>query len=110
LLDSEDATLASNGVFGSMWLQNFVAYFEYDFSGVNNTDQMTLFISEDFALNGTTITKTVPSNDGSAFSYVAAPVVIPVTVSNTTMTASIYAQLGYQGLTEFLVSMTANLI
>jgi hypothetical protein len=56
LLDSEDATLASNGVFGSMWLQNFVAYFEYDFSGVNNTDQMTLFISEDFALNGTSIT------------------------------------------------------
>jgi hypothetical protein len=98
LLESDDVTLASNAVFGSMWLQNFVAYFEYDYSGKENTDQMTLFISQDFALNGTTINELAPVESTTAFSYLALPMIFPVEVNSTTMTAAIYAQLGYQGV------------
>jgi hypothetical protein len=98
LLESDDATLDSNAVFGSMWLSNFVAYFEYDFSGIDNTEQITLFISPDYALNGTRISKNHPVVGTTSFTWLDLPVIFPVEVNSTTLVAAINAELGFQGV------------
>jgi len=93
-LIADNYQLAENAVFGSMWLSNFVAYFEYDFSGISNTDSLMLFVSES-AVNGTSISKVAPVNGTTSFSYTVESQIISVSVNSTNMAASINAELGY---------------
>lgn len=57
LLVSDDEKLNNTMVFGSMWLQNFIAYYEYDYSGVDNTNKLSLFMSKTYALPGADISR-----------------------------------------------------
>jgi hypothetical protein len=47
-----------------MWLSNFVAYYTYDYSGAENEDMVTLFVS-DYAMTGSKITKDPPLFTGN---------------------------------------------
>lgn len=47
--------MSNVGVLGAMFLQNFVALFTQDYSGVDNTNMLQLMVSETFALNGAVI-------------------------------------------------------
>ena len=64
LLLSSDSGLNNTAVFGSMWLSNFVAYYTYDYSGAENEDMVTLFVS-DYAMTGSKITLDPPLFTGN---------------------------------------------
>lgn len=93
-----------------MWLQNFNALFTTDYTGVSNTDSVALQVSST-ALKGTVINNVAPIyNDTNAFDFFKLPETVLVSVNPSTMTASIQADLGYQGMNKFMLSMTTNLV
>lgn len=46
-----------------MWLQNFNALFTTDYTGVVNTDSISLMVSSTYALPGAAINKDAPTNN-----------------------------------------------
>lgn len=64
VLVSTDSSLNNTAVFGSMWLSNFVAYYTYDYSGAENEDMVTLFVSDN-AMTGSRITLDPPLFTGN---------------------------------------------
>lgn len=100
---------STNLVLGSMWLQNFVALFIVDFSGVTNTDQLNLQVSK-YALPLAALNTVGPTQTAvNAFDYLPSTLSINVNVSPK-MVATVTANLGYQGDAEFLVSLSGNYV
>lgn len=104
----ENQAQSTNVILGSMWMQNFNALFSYD--NANQAQNVSLMVGTN-TLPGTVINSVKPVlNQTNAFNWTAAPEMLSVSVNSTTMTASVMANLGYQGMDKFMLSMTTNLV
>lgn len=105
----DSAAFTQHIVFGAMWLQNFQQMFEYTYSG--DSALITLFLTpSQYALPGVSISKTKPTQtDLTAFSYPSEQT-ITINVNNKTMTASVEAELGFQGSSNFMLSLSQAVV
>jgi hypothetical protein len=90
-----------------MWLQNFVALFEYAYTADDTVNSLYLTVSE-FALPGASIDNVVPTQtDLTAFTYPTFAQNITITVNSETLTATVEAEIGFQGMNTFMLSLSA---
>jgi hypothetical protein len=93
-----------------MWLQNFVALFDYTYSAADAVSTISLTVSQ-YALPGASIDSDKPTqNDLNAFTYPTSAQNITILVNNKTMAATIDAELGFQGMNSFMLSLSAAVV
>jgi len=95
-------------ILGSMFLQNFNTLWTEQTDG---SQQLQLMVSSLNSLPWASIDSVAPgANDQAAFSYSPSPLVVPVFVDPASMSATITANLGYQGPSQFMPSLSSNIV
>ena len=82
-----------------------MALFDYQYETDTTSSKLHLTPSAYNALPGTSIDKDKPTQtDLTAFTYPTVPQNFTITVNSVTMTASVKAELGFQGEQSFMLS------
>jgi hypothetical protein len=111
LLDEETQPESTHILFGSLFLQQYINWWSYDYSSGKAVETFRMQLSPTNTLTYSYIGKAIYLNSNvSPFLYPSTTQTINVNVDRTTKATTIDGMLGYQGYSQFGVSLLGQYI
>ena len=110
LLEEASQPESTNVVFGAMFLQQYIAWWSYDYSVTPAIETLRMQLSSTNTLNYAYIGNGIYQNGVEPFVYPTDTLTVNIDVDPTWKTTTVKGMLGYQGYADFGVSLLGNYV